>query len=300
MVWLGALRTRKLRPTWSLDLALYAWVIGAVSLLAGTDYANVVVAQFLGESPVTAFAQANHDALPIAVATVSTALLVIAVRVPMIRWALGSMARQTVAGRVLLLGLVMGAGWMYGLYVAEPLVERAWITAPMVLVSLWATLWLARLPPFRWAGGLLGEWTGRWFGRLSWSLRNVFSPDTRSLEQLRAMSPEDFEQWVASRFRKAGYAATVVGARGGGGDDGIDVVASRSGLQVVAQAKRFGAGNSVGAPVLRELAGVLINTGSARAYLVTTGTVTPQAREWASTMPIVIVDHTAVVGWVPD
>jgi len=114
------------------------------------------------------------------------------------------------------------------------------------------------------------------------------------------MSPEDFEQWVASRFRKAGYEASVVGARGGGGDDGIDVVAIRSGIHVVAQAKRLSARNSVGAPMLRDLAGVLTSTGSARAYLVTTGSVTAQARHWASTMPIVIVDHSTVAGWLPD
>lgn len=113
------------------------------------------------------------------------------------------------------------------------------------------------------------------------------------------MLPEDFEQWVASRFRKAGSEASVVGARGGGGD-GIDVVALRNGTHVVSQAKGFGAGNSVGAPTLRDLAGVLTSTGSARAYLVTTGSVTAQARHWASTMPIVIVDHSTVAGWLPD
>lgn len=298
--WLVALRMRKLRPTRSLDIALGAWALGVLSLVACTDYALAAVVKFLGDGPIAAFAQANHAALPILVGSAAITLIVIASRVPVVRWALASIVGQTFAGRVILIGLLMGAGWTYELYAPQPVVQRAWITAPLTLVSLWTTFWLARLPPVKWAGGLLAGWTVRRLARLSWSLRNVFTPDARSLEQLREMSPEDFEQWVASRFRKAGYEASVVGARGGGGDDGIDVVAFRNGIHVVAQAKRFGAGNSVGAPTLRDLAGVLTSTGSARAYLVTTGSVTAQARNWASTMPIVIVDHSTVAGWLPD
>ena len=277
IAWLVALRMRKLRPTRSLDIALGAWPLGVLSLVAYTDYALEAAVKFLGDGPIAAFTQANRVALPILVGSVAIAVLAIASRVSMVRWALASIAGQTFAGRVILIGLLMGAGWTYELYAPQPVVQRAWITAPLTLVSLWTTFWLARLPPVMWAGGLLAGWTARRLARLSWSLRNVFTPDARSLEQLREMSPEDFEQWVASRFRKAGYEASVVGARGGGGDDGMDVVAIRNGIHVVAQGKRFGAGNSVGAPTLRDLAGVLTSTGSARAYLVTTGSVTAQA-----------------------
>ncbi|NBQ63610.1 MAG: hypothetical protein EBU40_15170, partial [Proteobacteria bacterium] len=57
--WLVALRMRKLRPTRSLDIALGAWALGVLSLVACTDYALAAVVKFLGDGPIAAFAQAN-------------------------------------------------------------------------------------------------------------------------------------------------------------------------------------------------------------------------------------------------
>ena len=115
-----------------------------------------------------------------------------------------------------------------------------------------------------------------------------------ALDELRALEPNAFEAWVASRFVAAGYRARTVGQTG---DHGVDVVADGPRGRVVAQAKRYG--GTVGEPVVRDLRGAMIPSGAVHGFLVTTGTASAAARSWASGQPITIVDSRDVVGWFP-
>jgi hypothetical protein len=112
----------------------------------------------------------------------------------------------------------------------------------------------------------------------------------RRLEELQALSPAAFEEWVGARFQEQGFAVEVAGAQG---DHGIDLVVSRAGERAIVQCKNYRVW-SVGEPVLRDLFGAMHAAGADRAYLVTTGRLTSPARIWAEGKPIEIWDGAAI------
>lgn len=121
-------------------------------------------------------------------------------------------------------------------------------------------------------------------------------PDLR-LAQLRAMTPAKFEEWIASKFNNAGYQAKVVG---GAGDDGIDIeVRSAEVVHFVVQAKRYAATNTINPEAVRGFRGAMTKYPEAAGYLVTTGSLTPQASAWVRTQPITVVDAQSIERWNP-
>jgi restriction system protein len=132
----------------------------------------------------------------------------------------------------------------------------------------------------------------------AWAIRTLRAQLARGkrLEELQALTPEGFERWVGARFREAGYAVRVTGTHGThgtGGDHGIDLVVSKPGELAVVQAKKF-VTKAVGEPVLRDLYGAMTAAGADRAYLVTTGRITDEARRWARGKPIELWDAETV------
>lgn len=113
-----------------------------------------------------------------------------------------------------------------------------------------------------------------------------------NLEQLHALSPGDFEAYVAARlFAQRGY--QVHNTRDTK-DGGVDVlVTDRFGQSAVVQCKRYR--GTVGAAVVRDLYGTMIHTGATFAYLVTTGAISEDARRWASGKPIELIDGPQLV-----
>ncbi len=112
----------------------------------------------------------------------------------------------------------------------------------------------------------------------------------KTLEQLRALSPDEFEEWAGARFRDLGYAVRVTGR---GGDHGVDLLAEKPGEVAVIQCKRFRQ-YTVGEPLLRDLYGAMHDFGANRAYLVTTGRLTQAAAEWVRGKPIEVWDGERV------
>jgi restriction system protein len=112
----------------------------------------------------------------------------------------------------------------------------------------------------------------------------------KRLEELQALSPDAFEEWVGARFHEQGFAVEIAGAQG---DHGIDLVVSRVGERAIVQCKNYRAW-SVGEPVLRDLFGAMHAAGADRAYLVTTGRLTSPARVWAEGKPIEVWDGAAL------
>lgn len=109
--------------------------------------------------------------------------------------------------------------------------------------------------------------------------------------RLRTVTPEAFEQWVGERFESLGYVVHRTPFRG---DHGIDLSVERQGERAIVQCKHWPA-RSVGEPVLRDLFGTLTHGAAQAAYLVTTGSATPAAREWAKDKPIHIWDWKHLV-----
>lgn len=131
-----------------------------------------------------------------------------------------------------------------------------------------------------WRDRIAGKPGGRWRKR------------ALNLEQLYALSPSDFEAYVAGRlFAHRGY---HVNNTRDTKDGGIDVlVTDRFGQKAVVQCKRYR--GTVGAAVVRDLYGTMIHSEATFAYLVTTGAISDDARRWASGKPIELIDGPQLV-----
>lgn len=108
----------------------------------------------------------------------------------------------------------------------------------------------------------------------------------KRLDELKAMTPIEFEEWVAARFKDRGYKVKTTAVSG---DHGIDLVARRENEKVVIQCKRY-RDSTVGEPVMRDLYGTMQHEAADRAYLVTTSYLTPAALSWSRGKPIEIWD----------
>ncbi len=115
---------------------------------------------------------------------------------------------------------------------------------------------------------------------------------SRTVGGLKELEPREFEEAIALIFRKNGYSAklTLLGA-----DGGVDVEVEKNGTKAVVQCKRYS--GTVGAPVVRELLGVMAKRKVKEGYVVTTGSFTPQARQFAQGTRIQLwdADHLAEV-----
>jgi restriction system protein len=115
----------------------------------------------------------------------------------------------------------------------------------------------------------------------------------RRLSQMKQMDPVEFEEFTGWLYERRGYRASTTAISG---DEGIDLVLRRWGKKIIVQCKRY-AGN-VGQPIVRDLYGAMIHSGAGEAHLVTTGTISQQAEDWAAGKPIVLVDGSDLVAWV--
>jgi len=115
--------------------------------------------------------------------------------------------------------------------------------------------------------------------------------DAQTLEDLLALTPEQFEVLVAKLFQAYGHHVQSVG---GTSDHGVDlIVISDRGEKWIVQCKRYS--GSVGEPVLRDLFGTMLHEGAQRAYLITTGGITRQAQTWAEGKPMILYDGDGLV-----
>lgn len=114
--------------------------------------------------------------------------------------------------------------------------------------------------------------------------------EIRLPEFLISMNPVKFEHLVCDLFRKQGY---MVENTAYSGDHGIDGLLRKNGGLIVLQCKRVK--SSIGEPVLRDLFGTMRHLGADNGLLVTTGSVSRQAREWAKDKPLRIIERTELV-----
>ena len=120
------------------------------------------------------------------------------------------------------------------------------------------------------------------------------------LDRMREMSPGSFEQLVIDLLGKLGYGGGHPErgkATGGPGDAGLDGVINEDALgldRVYVQAKRYGAGNKVGRPEVQSFSGSLDGVSATKGILITTGEISPAAREYAARIAkrIILIDGT--------
>ncbi len=108
-------------------------------------------------------------------------------------------------------------------------------------------------------------------------LRQRFG-QVQTLADMLALEPDEFEAWTALLFQMMGY--RVRNPRDTG-DHGIDLLVYADALPLgLVQCKRYR--GTVGEPTVRDLYGTLTGAGADHAWLVTTGAISRQAREWAA------------------
>ena len=115
---------------------------------------------------------------------------------------------------------------------------------------------------------------------------------------LRSMSWQDFELLVGELFRRRGY--TVLETGGGGADGGVDLKLRKDKELFLVQCKQWRA-YKVSVSVVRELLGAMVAEGAAGGFVVTSGTFTAEARDFAKGRNVELIDGaglSAMVGKV--
>jgi restriction system protein len=118
------------------------------------------------------------------------------------------------------------------------------------------------------------------------------------LDRVRAAPPAFFERLMVNLLLSMGYggsAADAGRALGRSGDDGVDGVIDQDALgldRVYIQAKRYAAGNNIGAGAIRDFFGSLDRHKATKGLFVTTSTFSPSATETAEFLSkrIVLID----------
>lgn len=115
----------------------------------------------------------------------------------------------------------------------------------------------------------------------------------RKLDQLTAMSPKEFEQFVAKLFEKMGYSVAVTKASA---DEGVDLFLEKSGRRAIVQCKKYK--GSVGQSTVRDFYGAMIHNRADQGFIVTTGTFSLPAQTWAMGKQIHLVDGAELMDWI--
>lgn len=113
------------------------------------------------------------------------------------------------------------------------------------------------------------------------------------LSQAGKMDPIAFEHMVGALFERMGYEVRTTVASG---DQGVDLYVRQGRRTAVVQCKRYK--GDVGSPQVRDLYGTMLHNSADEAYMVTTGSISNQARQWADGKPIRLIDGFALVEWI--
>lgn len=108
----------------------------------------------------------------------------------------------------------------------------------------------------------------------------------RSLDQIRALSWDDFEHLMAEAFRREGFTSNVTEA---GPDGGVDLILAKDGKRWLVQCKQWRT-RSVGVKPVRELAGVASVAGADGAIFVCSDTYTSEAQAFARRAGVRLID----------
>ena len=190
----------------------------------------------------------------------------------------GQLHVETLAALVGTLVWALLYGWLTSRLWSAPATLLTWLSLSLIFLLialgvgvavLWwfvARRWLAHLRPNRWRA--------------------------LTLEQMRELTPSQFEQYVAERiFARQGYRAINTPDVK---DGGVDIILfDAEGQQMIVQCKRYR--STVGEETVRDLYGALIHSGAEYAFLVTTSNISQPARAWAADKPIELIDGAQLV-----
>jgi restriction system protein len=119
----------------------------------------------------------------------------------------------------------------------------------------------------------------------------------RSLDDMRALTWQQFETIVGEAFRRQGYSVIETGQ--GGADGGVDLELTRAGERFLVQCKQYRA-QDVSVMTVREIFGVVAARKADGAIVVSTGRFTNDALESARGQPIRLIDGCRLEAMVRD
>jgi restriction system protein len=145
------------------------------------------------------------------------------------------------------------------------------------------------------AGLLIGTTVGYFKQRQS---RAMFvAAQANPKPAITSMSWRDFERLVGEVFRRQGF--VVSGFGGQGPDGGVDLGLSKNGQRYLVQCKHWRK-RQVPVTVVRELNGVVSAQGAHGGFVVTGGEFSREAREFAESCGIKLIDRPALAKLIGD
>jgi restriction system protein len=118
----------------------------------------------------------------------------------------------------------------------------------------------------------------------------------KSIETIRQLHWRNFEELVAEAYRRQGYRVTEGGY---GADGGIDLELRKDDLLTLVQCKQWKT-QKVGVNVVREMFGVLTAHQANHFIIISSGTFTQQAIDFAAGKPIELIDGSKLLALVND
>lgn len=115
----------------------------------------------------------------------------------------------------------------------------------------------------------------------------------KTIGQIEAFSPLEFESFVAELFRKSGWTAALTKRSS---DSGVDIIVTQGDIKAIVQCKRWK--KNVGQPVIRDVLGAMIHEGADEAYVLTTSGFTKAAVSFCEGKPMNLVDRIGIMEWV--
>jgi len=119
----------------------------------------------------------------------------------------------------------------------------------------------------------------------------------KGLETIRSISWREFEELVGEAYRRKGYSVTETG--GGGADGGVDLVLRKDGDKLLVQCKHWKI-VKVGVKVVRELYGVVAAEGATGGIVISSGTFTQEAKDFAKDKPLELVDGSGLLKLIAE
>ena len=120
----------------------------------------------------------------------------------------------------------------------------------------------------------------------------------RTKEEIRSLGWEQFEELIEAHYRRLGFRVRRDG--GAGPDGGVDVRISKPGGETyLVQCKQWRT-QRVGVKVVRELFGVVAAEDATGGIVVTAGTFTPEAVEFAGCVAVELIDGDGLVAMMGD
>jgi restriction system protein len=124
--------------------------------------------------------------------------------------------------------------------------------------------------------------------RLSTQERGWFSQQW-TLEDMLALGNNgvEFERFVGYLYQQEGYEVWTTSRTG---DHGVDLFLTKAQRSYVVQCKQYAPSHKVQPKEARDLGGVMLREKADYAFFVTTSTFTNQTKEWANTVPMMLIE----------